>query len=321
MKNVKPTLDVEKKIIDVRNVDYEEWERLFFSEKHYDSIFPNMCFPSEQISDRYLNDIKNKSDLEVRNLLRKFLLKTVTLGSDHRVREYLIGLDNTELKSKLESVEYFRRLFFSASEVWEGLTWILDLLPSFPKDAIKGINAYFLANCQFMPDFVFTGISDCTAIIRAKYFEIEHPNKLLLEIEPHEFELLIEALYKEMGFQTKLTQHSYDGGIDIICEKKEVGEKEITLIQCKRYKSNIGVATVRELAGVVADRKATKGVVVTTANFTREAIKFSASNPSIELISYPNLNRLLNMNLNSSWPVTMDAIFRSASKKSREAKL
>lgn len=282
----------------------------FFS-KTYDQIFPKMCFPNELVKEYYLSTIRDRSDLEIRAILRRFLIKTTVLGCDHRVHDYLLKLDNKKLKSNIEEVEYFYRIFFSPKQVWEGMTWVLDLLPHFPKEAIKGIDAYFLANCQFMPDFVLSGISDCTSIIRAKYFEVEHPNKFLLEIEPREFEWLIDELYKEMGYDTKLTASSYDGGIDIIAEKSDIGQKEITLVQCKRCKSNIGVRTVRELGGVVAHKKATKGVIVTTAHFTREALKYSKENPSIELIDYPNLNRLLNIHINAGWRLKMDDIFRA----------
>src|SRR6185503_4660818 len=298
------------KIIDARNFNYEEWEKAFFS-KTYLQIFPQMCFPNELVKEYYLSNIRHKSDLEVREILRRFLIKTTSLGCDHNVHGYLLKLDNEKLKASVDEVEYFHRIFFSPNHTWEGLTWILDLLPHFPKEAIKGIDAYFLANCQFMPDFVLAGISDCTSIIRAKYFEIEHPNKFLLEIEPREFEWLIDELYKEMGYNTKLTASSYDGEVDIIAEKSDIGQKETTLVQCKKYKSNIGVSTVRELGGVVADRKATKGVIVTTAHFTREASKYSEKNPSIELIDYPKLNRLLNIHINAGWPLKMDAIFRA----------
>jgi restriction system protein len=120
------------KVIDTTNSSYEEWESLFFSKK-YDHIFPNMCFPNEAIKEEYLRVIKTKSDLEIREILRKFLIKSTILGSDHQVLKYLLKLNNDELKTKIEKVEYFNRIVHLSKSVWEGLTWILDLLPNFPK--------------------------------------------------------------------------------------------------------------------------------------------------------------------------------------------
>lgn len=53
----------------------------------------------------------------------------------------------------------------------------------------------------------------------------------------NEFETFIKILYKNMGFEVTLTKKSHDGGIDIMASKDNI----LYNLQCKRFKSNIGV--------------------------------------------------------------------------------
>ena len=71
-----------------------------------------------------------------------------------------------------------------------------------------------------------------------------------------------------------------DGGIDLVLRRD--GEEH--LVQCKHWRANkVGVATVRELHGVMASRGAAGGFVVTAGEFTAPARK-DAGGRNIELI-------------------------------------
>ena len=71
-----------------------------------------------------------------------------------------------------------------------------------------------------------------------------------------------------------------DGGVDLVLKKD--GEK--FLVQCKQWKTyKVGVTILRELFGVMAAEGATGGFVVTSGNFTQEAMDFSEGK-NIELI-------------------------------------
>jgi len=110
-----------------------------------------------------------------------------------------------------------------------------------------------------------------------------------------DFEKVIAALLRAMGFQTELTEATGDGGIDIVAtlEKPLIGGRY--LIQCKRFALDnlVGAATIRDFYGAVtADRKAIKGVVITTSGFTPQALAF-AQNLPIELVAGHQLRALL----------------------------
>jgi restriction system protein len=298
-----------EKYIDARSYSFEDWYKLMCSDKK-DIVFPGNCLPNDKAVAECLQSLNLKSDNEVKDILRLLLPKTNRLGMDNEGLHRVLALGNDEIERKIGESEYWRRNFFLQKDVWEGLTWLLDLLPNYPKQAVKVIDSYFLAHCQLLSDFQGDGIDDCRAIIRTKYFNAEHENSILLEIQPIEFEWLIEELYKGLDYKTQLTGLSYDEGIDLIVSKNTTGKKEMSIIQCKRYKSNIGVKFVRELNGVVSDRKATKGILISTSEFTKEATKFADKNPQIELIGFTKLNTLLNIHISPSWPNRMYEIFR-----------
>lgn len=113
-----------------------------------------------------------------------------------------------------------------------------------------------------------------------------------------EFENLIKQLLELMGFHTEMTKASGDGGIDIIATLDQPLTGGRYLIQCKRYAADslVGSATVREFYGALtADRRAAKGILITTSGFTAQALEF-AENLPIELIGRSRLEQLLKQN-------------------------
>jgi Holliday junction resolvasome RuvABC ATP-dependent DNA helicase subunit len=108
-----------------------------------------------------------------------------------------------------------------------------------------------------------------------------------------EFEKLITSLLGSMGFQAEMTRATGDGGIDIVAQLDRPILGGRYLIQCKRFAAPVGAPTVREFYGaVVADRKAVKGILITTAGFTDQAREF-AENLPIEFIDRRRLDVLL----------------------------
>ncbi len=98
-----------------------------------------------------------------------------------------------------------------------------------------------------------------------------------------------------MGFVAEITKASGDGGVDIeaTLDRQIIGGRY--LFQCKRFVGDnlVGSPTVREFYGaLVADRKAVKGVLITTSGFTPQAREFAA-NLHIELIDGNGLAQLV----------------------------
>ncbi len=316
----------DKKLVDVTKLSLDEWLDLLNSSKKKDLLFIDYMFPTDTMKDKYLETIHNRSDEGVINLLRRFLIPSGSLGKDETSFDYLMHLmeHDKEKFDKLMEMEYYKRLFkgyLNRTPVfWEGNTWVIDLLPHHPKLAIDALYAYFIAHIQLLPDGRFSGLQDAMAIIRAKFINISHPTSLLLDLDPYQFEHLIDGLYAEMGYDTTLTPMTHDGGRDVIAEKKDIGERERLLIQCKKIKKKVGVSEVRALLGVVSNNRATKGVLVATSEFTVPAKNLAKENSRLELIGGKDLQLLLNKFFGSKWPTHLDFIISNILSRDRNKK-
>jgi Cft2 family RNA processing exonuclease len=106
----------------------------------------------------------------------------------------------------------------------------------------------------------------------------EHPTQIY-GLGPRQFEELVADLLTQFGYDTvKLGPHGRDGGVDVFAERDAAGGRELTLVQCKRYsRSNkVGEPIVKQLHTDVNDRCASRGLVVTTSFFSKDALSYIA---------------------------------------------
>lgn len=114
----------------------------------------------------------------------------------------------------------------------------------------------------------------------------------LMELSPFEFENFVSNLFDQIGFESKLTRSSKDGGVDVVAfdPRPIVGGKVV--IQAKRYRHVVGVSAVRDMYGTMINEGAGKGVLVTTSHYGPDAYEFAKGKP-IELIDGGGLLYLL----------------------------
>src|SRR5207237_997231 len=84
-----------------------------------------------------------------------------------------------------------------------------------------------------------------------------------------------EDLLHALGYGTSLEdlQHlgrSGDGGLDGVISLDKLGLEKV-YVQAKRWQGPVGRPEVQAFYGALAGRRAKKGVLITTSNFTREA--------------------------------------------------
>lgn len=105
-----------------------------------------------------------------------------------------------------------------------------------------------------------------------------------------EFEKLVGEVFRRKGFVVEERGgNGPDGGVDLVLR---LGT-DVYLVQCKQWKADrVGVATVRELYGVMAAEHAVGGFVVASGQFTEEAKRF-AEGRSIELVGTNTLLALV----------------------------
>lgn len=102
----------------------------------------------------------------------------------------------------------------------------------------------------------------------------------------YQFEEFLKIYFEKLGLdEVSVTKRSRDGGIDLIAIRPGIGnfsDSDIIhyYIQAKRFDpaSTISVTSIRELKGTIPFGQ--KGIFVTTAKFSKDAILESNNNPS-----------------------------------------
>ncbi len=107
-----------------------------------------------------------------------------------------------------------------------------------------------------------------------------------------EFEKLVAHMLSGMGLTIQERSAGADGGVDLIAHSQEPVRGGTFVVQCKRQVSKVSAPVVRDLLGTVTARKANKGILVSTSEFTAAAIEFAQAN-RIELIDGRVLRGLL----------------------------
>ncbi len=114
----------------------------------------------------------------------------------------------------------------------------------------------------------------------------------LLDMTPTEFEHLVRQLFEAIGMQSWVTQASRDDGVDAVAINEDPFMGGHCIIQAKRYRSAVGVEPVRALAGVMDDKHATTGILVTTSWVSKDGHAFAQRNGRIRLIECEEIKYL-----------------------------
>jgi restriction system protein len=118
----------------------------------------------------------------------------------------------------------------------------------------------------------------------------------LASMDWQDFENLIRELFEkeftQTGGEVRITQASRDGGVDAVAFDPDPIRGGKIVIQAKRYTNVVGVSAVRDLYGTVINEGATKGILVTTADYGPDAYDFAKGKP-ITLLNGGNLLHLL----------------------------
>ncbi len=96
------------------------------------------------------------------------------------------------------------------------------------------------------------------------------------------FEEIVAFILQDYGYNVELTSPTRDAGIDMIAST-DGPIKSTFAVQCKRYSSQnkVGINMVHSLLGTIYQRNLNKGILVTSSEFTKSAIKFLEERKSL----------------------------------------
>lgn len=95
----------------------------------------------------------------------------------------------------------------------------------------------------------------------------------LKRVDPYHFERIVAALLEKMGYgEGGAVGGSGDGGIDGVINQDPLGLEKV-YIQAKRWKNTVGDPEIRNFSGSLMARGASKGVFITTSNFSGAAMQ------------------------------------------------
>jgi restriction system protein len=102
---------------------------------------------------------------------------------------------------------------------------------------------------------------------------IGHIQQLLLArydlrftLHPRRYEDLVGGVFREFGYEVRATSYSRDDGIDLFVFD---GEDGVIGVQVKKHRDKIKVDQIREFAGALVLKGLTRGIFVTTSDYTR----------------------------------------------------
>jgi restriction system protein len=175
----------------------------------------------------------------------------------------------------------------------------LDLNRIEPKacfKSLKGVSAASLSSLAAIPPVIEMSKEDRRFVDgRATIDALDNATNLAA-MDWNDFEHLVRELFEKefasRGGEVNVTQSSSDGGVDAVAFDPDPITGGKIVIQAKRYTRTVGVSAVRDLFGTMQHEGASRGLLITTADYGPDAYKFSSGKP-ITLFTGSNLLHLL----------------------------
>jgi restriction system protein len=161
---------------------------------------------------------------------------------------------------------------------------------------LKGVGSSKLHSVSAIAPIMSVRREDSRFVIAREIADRLDQGYNLASMDWEDFEHLIREIFgrefSSNGGEVRVTQASRDGGVDAVAFDPDPIRGGKIVIQAKRYTHTVGVAAVRDLFGTVMNEGATKGILVTTADYGPDAYEFAKGKP-LTLLNGGNLLSLL----------------------------
>jgi restriction system protein len=119
----------------------------------------------------------------------------------------------------------------------------------------------------------------------------------LTRMTPTEFEHFVRQLFEARGLEGWPTERTGDDGVDAVVINRDPMVGGLTIVQAKKYTRVLGVNHIRELVGAMDEKRAGRGILVTTSWFASGCWTKASENGRVELIDGPRLRYLVQEHL------------------------
>ena len=119
----------------------------------------------------------------------------------------------------------------------------------------------------------------------------------LTKMTPTEFEHFVRQLFEARGLEGWTTERTGDDGVDAVVLNRDPLVGGLTIVQVKKYTRVLGVNHIRELVGAMDEKRAGRGILVTTSWFASGCWTKATENGRVELIDGPRLRWLVQQHL------------------------
>lgn len=312
--------DATPSVLDVKPLSLESWmDRL--RDPPEQTVFIRNMFPTDRHRLEFMANVRERPEEQVKLLLRHFLVRTGSSPHDREMAAWVASGMKTSGDARPVSMHELRLLNHHISDgrypAWEGLYWVIDLLPRHPREALSVLDAFFLSCWGWLTDNYLSGLFDAQALIRERYLvgagpgnAQAHNQAVLASLSPRDFEWLCGVLFNAMGYEVVVTPRSDDNGADVVCSRTSPGSREVVLVQAKKYAPTTKVKKdhVRQVLGAVDDLRANRGVLATTGHVQSGARDFHLTNSRVEVLGAPKLLALLVQHCGADWGARVDRL-------------
>jgi len=270
-----PSLDNIPKLKEVKYIQSrDEFKEVFLIESNVNKLYDSLVY---QITLRttyelYASDVVNV----LASVVFNGWVKSIDKATGHEVNACILSVQANRqefLSINLANVEpkaCFKKLKGVGSSRLHSLTPIAPIL-NISREDKRFVSSYEVVD----------SLNGYTNLAAMDWQDFEHLIRELFEKE-----------FSQAGGEVKVTQASRDGGVDAIAYDPDPIRGGKIVIQAKRYTDTVGVAAVRDLYGTVVNEGATKGILVTTADYGPDAYEFAKGKP-LTLLNGSNLLHLL----------------------------
>lgn len=199
------------------------------------------------------------------------------------------NLDEYPNRRPVEWLGHFPRNEFSQSALGEiGAYITLFLVRGFADEFLTKIGLIEHAGNPQVSDSAEDAPDDDTITVAvSKQAEITTSDfvirQIMAKLSGYEFEEFVAHLLECMGYTSRVTQRSGDGGVDVIAHRDKLGfEPPILKVQCKRKTDQVPRPEVDQLLGTLGEGE--YGLFISLGSYSRQSIDLERNRPKLRLI-------------------------------------